>query len=270
MGYLHISFFSIRIVLAHVGLLLAFVIGGCATKPQLVGHLLYDTDIITKNLVIPDTKYRAVLLRSEHENLLDVHIEGPRTENTLNSLNLNDFATLMSFTTTQDLPPENPEIFIPILTSSHLALKKATVSISRKTINIELSADRLGVDLLLTGLTVPGGLQGVAYFPSVKLSIPLEGQAFRPEFAWGQLYVKKNILEMPCYGIKNESEYPFYVWDVKTEDGIYHRLNMKIMPFAESWSCLCGDIKVTTPVEVTKSRAKTVPNELLKAYLKRN
>jgi hypothetical protein len=246
---------------------LAFL-SSCAGEPSLVGYLRNDTTAVTQAPGSTGIHTEAVVLRRD-ENLLDLSLYGPARTGTLTSIHSSDFALIIRFTTDLMLPPADPEIFVPVLTSKHISVVRTYVTKSQHEVALELSADRLGIDLVLAALAAPGGIRGVAYFPSLGLGIPLEGQAYRPEFAWGQLYVRRGSFGHQCLGYKNINEYPFRIWTVSAPNLRPHAVKIKVDPFRMKWSCSSSfDSIDAAQLQVSAERMKTAPNKYLRPYLK--
>jgi len=79
------------------------------------------------------------------ENMLDLTIFGPRNSRTLTSMTEAEFAIVLRFTVGFELPDSVPEVFLPLTVSRHIRIGRAAVTLSHKTIEIELLTDRLGL-----------------------------------------------------------------------------------------------------------------------------
>lgn len=249
---------------------LAALESGCAGKPEFIGYLTVRPDVVATQLERTNFSDRAVLNRSQPSNLLDLRIGGPLADGMLSSSIRNAFLVSILFSTDIDLPGETPEIFIPILNSHHFELLAGTLTISKRGIQLNIAADRLGVDLIYSSIAAPGGIQGVAYFPAAHRSIPLDAQALRNDFSWATLSKRTGLFGQTCFGVENKSEYVFAVWDVTFSDGSKQSFNREIAPFTEEWRCFRSDAALNGSVKaVSKSRIVSVPGVLVDRYNQR-
>lgn len=211
----------------------------------------------------------AVLLRGATDNLLDLRIAGPTRDGTTNSVRDSDYSIYLVVSIDWQLPQETPEIFVPLSKSDHLSVKRASVVLSRRAIALEMQADRLGVDLLLTVLTAPGGIQGIEHFSASRLSVPIDARAFRPEFAWARVFVRRDDFDRACVGIQNVTEYPIVLTEIATLSR-QRRPAIELRPFATGWECFGDEPFDVQAARFGKSRLRAVPYELLNVYLRTN
>jgi hypothetical protein len=247
---------------------LLVLLAGCVGKPEFVGYLTNSDDAVHDILKQPVAPNSLVLLRREPDNLLNLQIGGPEIEGTESSIKPGQYSIILTLAAFNSLPRGKPSVFIPLLNRQHVEIRRVSTAASGRSLILDMSADRLGVDILLTGLTAPGGLQGVAYFADSSTSIPISAEAFREEFAWARLYTAKDIFGNQCLGVSNVSEYPFRVWGIALQDGNQDRVARTIDPFEMEWSCFYFSTAFDpTNVGVSKTRYWAVPNEILSKYL---
>lgn len=239
----------------------------CASPPTFVGYLRNDSSHIQSAPGATDTRQEAIVLR-ESENRLNLTLFGPRNAGALSSVSPQDFALTLRFTTDRALPAATPEVFVPVFMSRHLQLLRSTVAVSGKDIVLELSADRLGTDLVLGALAAPGGIRGIAYFPTLTMGIPLVAEAFRPEFVWGEVYSRKSPTGRPCIGLRDVGEYPFLIWTVRAPNGLSLHPKRRVAPYRYEWICSSALTGIApSSVEVDATRLRTAPNDFLRPYI---
>jgi hypothetical protein len=245
--------------------------GGCTSPGQFVGYLTNDSENIQLSYprVAPPAQ-QATLLRSEVDNLLDVQIFGPKAADTETSAKPGDYAVLLKLTSPVQGLPDAPEVFIPLLNSENLRLSQVSRDESKSVITLEIFGNKFGIDLLLTALTAPGGVQGIAYYSQRQSALPIDARAFRPGFVWGKVFLRGDPTRPSCIGIQNITEYPIQITKISigNASGV---AGAKLGPFSTSWDCsVTGESFDVRTLSVAKMRFRAVPNEILAVYLKRS
>src|SRR5207248_2434657 len=80
---------------------------------------------------------------------------------------------------------------------------------------LRMAADRVGMDLLISSLFAPKGIQGVVKFKGKDLVLPIQAKADQPWFVWGTLWARDAYLHSTIVQIQSEVEYPVIVDDLR-------------------------------------------------------
>ncbi len=242
------------------------MLGGCSGPILFEGYLTNGSTTLHRSLEPVDVRQRAVLLRRPHDNLLEIQISEPMREGQRNSFAHGQYKGLLHFRTDAKLPASKPEVFIPLLTSEHISASDAILTTSRQDLIVSFNANALGIDLFLTSLAAPGGIQGVAKFSNSLAAVPLEAEALRQEFAWGRVYTQDLGLGWSNLIIENANEYPFYIFEVDISGVRRKYLNRRLDPFQRVRFVIRGLNLREDTVQVRAERLKVVPNARLLEY----
>lgn len=208
--------------------ILLILIAGCVDTPareyaHLVGYLLHHSDALVPDWPpAPPLDNIGIVLRDPHTNALEITLSPPRSFQLLSSTVPRTHILSLNFSSSKELPREIPEVFLPITISEHISLEKVFISSSRKQIVIMISTDKLGADLLLATLFSPRGIQGVAFFKSAPLVLPLEARAEQPWFAWATVWAKSATASGKEIMVRSEVEYPVIIDQISltTKNGL--------------------------------------------------
>jgi hypothetical protein len=241
---------------------------GCARFAHREGWFLTGADgMVSKALPVPNLDHSAIALRDAHTNALAITAGPPSVDSLQTSWLGATRSVQITFHTELSLPTEAPRVFFPIASSPHVRPSAATELTSRKDLEVRFSVDELGYDLLLSTFFSPRGLQGVAAFTSLPLTLPLEARADQPWFVFASLWSDANNRHLKELLFRGEVEYPVILDTLSFRVG-QTAVSIPISRTLKPWKTVKLKLPVRwsavdeTSIVLTKRVERTVPTVL--------
>lgn len=191
--------------------------GAAHQQPQFVGWLLHGATTVSPQR--PNTSHPpdlAVLTRSEETNALSLAFSPGKHSKIRSSLDRDQYKILLYFQLPGLTASDVQDVRVPIVHSKHLTISGRWLLPTSSQIAIELTADRLGADLLAATLMSPIGLRGVIQISQPPYVISLDGRAARGDFGYATIWLARQGPNHHCLVIRSEVEYPVHLFTLTT------------------------------------------------------
>jgi hypothetical protein len=251
--------------LAGIAMLIVvlFSTTGCASRySHFQGWLVQTPDSLTKELPRPPQTQTGYVLRGPNGNGLNISVSSSELES---SVFEGSNTVYVKFSATTAFP-ENPQVFIPAWTSSHIHLLGISLGPDRRDLMLRFETDRLGLDLLLATLFSPKGVVGVCYSDSSGVAISLEAKADEPWFGWATVWTNSKNGSSRGILVRSEVEYDV-ILDIITYTGLTGEQQKPIRQILRSHKTKQIKISLSDssgsvlPIVITKKSVLRVPTD---------
>ena len=193
-----------------IALVGVFCVTGCCTLPAVrVGYLLQDQTVVSSEYSPPPARSEFVFSRNSQTNALPVEIGTAKRIGARSAFIRENYIVQIHLSSNREISAGTYSTFVPGLHSANIENLRAISSASGG-IEITFSANAVGVDLFLSQVISPSGLEGLLFDESGRAYL-MRASSFSPGSRWGTVLLKEGKKDKLRICIVSDVEYPIVI-----------------------------------------------------------